>query len=46
MQNASWEGAKQKGALKVLIEIVKQPSRAIRVDVTVIKAEWQEFIVQ
>jgi hypothetical protein len=38
--------AKTKKELSVLIEIIKRPSRAVRVDVTVVKAEWQEFIVQ
>ncbi len=30
----------------MLIEIVKRPSRAVRVDVTVVKPEWQQFIIQ
>lgn len=38
--------AKQKGADEVLIEVTKRPSRAVRVDVKIIRAEWQTFIVQ
>lgn len=30
----------------MLIEVTKQPSRAVRVDVTVVKPEWQQFIAQ
>ncbi len=28
------------------IEIVKRASRAVRVDVAVVKSEWQQFIAQ
>jgi hypothetical protein len=29
-----------------IIDVVKRPSRAVRVEVEIVRAEWQEFIVQ
>lgn len=40
------EWRKTKKGAKVLIEVIKRPSRAVRVDVTVVRPDWQRFIVQ
>lgn len=36
----------KKGNYMKTIEVVKRPSRAVRVEVEIIRAAWQEFIAQ